>query len=306
MTEPLRFAPVFKERVWGGRRLERRLGKALPPAVKIGESWEVVDREDVQSVVVGGPDAGATLHELWASPRRRALFGARAMRAGERYPLLIKLLDAAESLSVQVHPPPAAAALLGGEPKTEMWVLVDADPGAHILAGLAPGTTRERLEAALRAGEDVTALLHRIAVHRGDAMFIPSGRVHAIGAGCLIAEIQQSSDTTYRVYDFGRPRALQVGESLRCIAFDDVAPGLIEPEGERLEANALFAVERWTLDGDRAAAPEGESAIVGVLDGEVACGASDFAPGAFFLVPATDPPPLRGRATVLRIMLGSA
>ena len=205
------------ERVWGGRRLAERLGKPLPPGVPIGESWELVDREDAQSVVDTGEHAGITLHELWTE-HREAVFGE--IPDSPRFPLLAKILDARETLSVQVHPPAAVAPELGGEPKTEMWYLIEAEEGAELFAGFRPGVDRRQFESALGNG-DVADLLHRVPVRAGDALFIPSGRCHAIGAGCLIVEIQQNSDTTYRVFDWnrvgldGKPRALHIESSRR-------------------------------------------------------------------------------------------
>jgi len=291
---PISFTPLFMERVWGGRRLEELFGKPLPPGAVIGESWEIVDRPEAQSMVADGPLAGRSLHELWAAEggQRERLFGSRATGAGARFPLLIKLLDCEQTLSVQVHPPAAVAPQLGGEPKTEMWVIVDTAPGAHLLVGLRHGITRERFETELRAGHDVSRLLHRVDVDAGDVMFLPSGRVHAIGAGNVICEIQQNSDTTYRVFDFnrpgldGRPRDLHVEQSLDSIDWADSEPAPVEPDGDVLVSNDVFHVERWTLEGPRAAAPEGECAILAVLDGAPECGGSAFAPGSLFLVPA--------------------
>ena len=221
-SEPLALHPLLVPRVWGGRKLEERFGKPLPAGEPIGESWEVVDREDAQSLA----DGGRPLNDLWRD-HRRDVFGERGVACPEeRYPILVKLLDAREALSVQVHPPAEHAEGLGGEPKNEAWFFLDGDPGAHVLAGLRPGVTRERFEAAVRGGADVAALLHRVDVEDGDALYLPSGRVHAIGPGCLIAEVQQSSDTTYRVWDYGRPRELHVEESLTCIDWEDVEPPL--------------------------------------------------------------------------------
>lgn len=311
---PITFRPLFMERVWGGRRLETVLGKPLPDGAVIGESWEIVDRPEAQSEVLGGGPAGQTLHELWAGPQRTATFGARAAGAGERFPLLIKVLDCEDTLSVQVHPPATLADDLGGEPKTEMWVIADARPGAHLFAGLRRGVTRERFERALRGGEDVSALLHRVEVQRGDTMFLPSGRVHAIGAGNLIVEVQQNSDTTYRVYDFdrpgldGRPRELHVAESLASIDWGDVEPPLVAPDGDVLVRNAILDVERWSLDAPRRATEPGESAIVCCLEGSlVLAGGVALGPGEFALVPAdADDPTLTPGpqgAQALRIML---
>lgn len=308
MPSVLAFTPLYKERIWGGRGLAA-FGKALPgeASVRIGESWEVVDRPEAQSVVASGPLAGTELQALWGSAERERLFGARARGAGERFPLLVKLLDARETLSVQVHPPPAVACDLDGEPKDELWCVVAAEPGAHVFAGLRAGVGRDRFAAALDAGEDVSVLLHRVDVAVGDTLFIPSGRVHALGAGCLVVEVQQSSDTTYRVFDFhrrgpdGEPRELHVPESLACIDFSDVEPAPAPPADGVVAANEHFTVTRRTLVRPERVTAEGECALVGVLDGEVECGGERFGAGAFFLVPAHAGAelPVAGPATVL-------
>lgn len=292
MAPPIAFAPLFMERIWGGRTLQQRYGKPLPPGPPIGEAWEIVDRPEAQSVVTGGPYDGRTLHDLWSRERVR-VFGRRAAGLGERFPILIKLLDARDTLSVQVHPPQAVAAGLGGEPKNELWYLAGAEPGAHLYVGLRAGVTREVFTAALEAGEDVSAMLHRIDVRAGDAVFIPSGRVHAIGAGCLIMEIQQNSDTTYRVFDFRRPgldgrlRELHIPQSIASIDWDDVEPPLHTGAGP-IADNAYFTVTRTALTGPSVLAAPGECAIVAVVQGTVTCGEQAFRPGAFFLVPAAE------------------
>lgn len=301
LTQPLRFEPLFMERVWGGRRLEKLYGKKLPPGDRIGESWEVVDRAEAQSVVHDGPLRGDTLHELWTGPRRAEIFGADFPDTSERFPLLMKILDAQDRLSIQVHPPAdERAAKLGGEPKTEMWFIAHAEPGADLYAGLSDaGVTREKFERALHAG-NVAELVHRLPVKTGDAMFIPSGRLHAIGAGNFIIEIQQNSDTTYRVFDWnrlgldGQPRALHVAESLESIDFNDVRPALQPdpgPAGGVLVECPWFRVEKWPLAARTAARPALESAggrcaVFTVLSGRIECAGATFAPGEFFLVPA--------------------
>lgn len=309
---PLWFTPLFMERVWGGRMLEDAFGKPLPEGETIGEAWELVDREEAQSVVAGGPLAGTELHALWAGPDRERTFGARAAGAGERFPLLVKLLDACATLSVQVHPPVHLADELGGEPKNELWYVARATDEAHVFAGLREGVSQEGFCAALEAGDDVSGMLHRIPVRAGDALFIPSGRVHAIGAGCLIVEVQQNSDTTYRVFDFnrpgldGQPRELHVPESLRSIDFSDVEPSLHPPGDGVVADNEFFRVSRRTVAaaGEVVTAP-GECAVVCVLEGEATCGGERFAPGAFFLVPADagSELPVAGPAAVLVIEL---
>jgi len=310
LTAPLQFEPLFMERVWGGRQLEQLYGKRLPQGARIGEAWEIVDREEAQSVVHSGPLQGETLHELWTN-RHRQIFGPRAPD-GERFPLLIKLLDAQDRLSVQVHPPQSVAASLKGEPKTEMWYFASTLADADIFAGLRKGVTRDSFETALREGT-VAEQVHRITVKSGDAIFIPSGRIHAIGAGNVIVEVQQNSDTTYRVFDWnrfgldGRPRELHVSESLASIDFDDIEPGLAQPKGQSVVDCELFQVERLEFSTVHPVVPEGEFAIVCVLEGKVKCGSEQFEPGEFFLMPANlsarTMKPMGGNALALRITI---
>jgi mannose-6-phosphate isomerase len=193
---------------------------------------------------------------------------------------------------VQVHPSAETASELGGETKTEFSYIADAAPHAESYVGLRTGSARAEFEQALRGG-DVAKHVHRIAVKTGDAMFLPSGRVHAIGAGNLIVEIQQNSDTTYRVFDWdrpgadGQPRKLHINESLRCIDFEDCQPGLTEPRGELLVRHSLFEVQKWELEAERAAAPKGDCAIVFCLAGGIECAGLSVKPGEFFLVPSS-------------------
>ena len=229
LKEPIVFEPLPMERVWGGRALESLYKKRLPPGVPVGESWEIVDRVDAQSVVHNAPFRGTTLNELWTK-HREAIFGsAYAHHPSARFPILVKLLDARETLSVQVHPPQQIATTLNGEPKTEMWYFAHCQPGAKIFAGLKKDISRAQFESLLRDGQ-IEQALHDITVETGESIFIPSGRLHAIGSGNVIVEIQQNSDTTYRVYDWnrlgldGRPRALHLEESLLSTDFADFEP----------------------------------------------------------------------------------
>ena len=310
-SEPLTFTPLFMERIWGGRRLETLFGKQLPANKRIGESWEIVDRPEAQSVVRAGAWSGETLHDLWLH-HRAEVFGDIA--DAPRFPLFLKLLDAEEKLSLQVHPPADIAAELGSEPKTECWYVAHAEPDAEIYAGLKKGITRAAFEAALANGT-VAEQVHRIPVRAGDAMFLPSGRVHAIGAGNVLIEIQQNSDTTYRVFDWnrtgddGKPRVLHVAESLRSIDFADYEPELLHPAGESLVTNALFTVEKWQLTAERQIAPEGRFAIVVCLAGGIHCAGVEVGPGEFFLVPASltkrDLRPSAPETALLRVTVGS-
>ena len=229
---PLTFEPVFMERVWGGRRLESEFGKKLPPQKPIGESWEIADRPGAQSIVRNGTLRGKPLHELWTQ-HRAEIFGD--VPDAPRFPLLLKVLDAREKLSLQVHPPKEVASRLGGEPKTEFWYIAAADPGAELYLGFREAITREQFEKALRDGTAADHV-HKIRVTAGDAAFLPAGRFHAVGAGILLIEIQQNSDTTYRVFDWnrlgldGKPRALHIAESLASINFKDFEPPLISAQ----------------------------------------------------------------------------
>lgn len=279
------------ERVWGGRRLESLYGKALPHGAPIGESWEVVDREDAQSVVHTGPLRGTTLHELWTDHREEVFGKAYASLPAPRFPMLIKLLDARERLSVQVHPPADIAPSLGGEPKTEMWYFADTQPGATIYAGLKQGVSKDAFETLLRDGR-VEEALHVVPVESGQSIFIPSGRLHAIGEGNVIVEVQQNSDTTYRVFDWnrtgldGQPRKLHLEESMVSTDFNDFEPDVSRIEEGVIAECPYFRVEKMRLRSGIPATTDGRFAIYTVLTGAVTCAGATFKPGDFFLAPA--------------------
>ncbi|MFD2256679.1 type I phosphomannose isomerase catalytic subunit [Luteolibacter algae] len=238
------FKPLYMERIWGGRQLETFYSRSLPEADKpFGEAWEIVDRADAQSIVTGGEYKGMSLHDLWKN-HRPEIFGSN-LPDSERFPILIKILDAADDLSVQVHPPAIIAENLGGEPKTEMWFIADCKPDSKLYVGMKNGATRDSFEMAIKEGS-VEEQIHSIAPEKGDSIFIESGRLHAIGAGFLIHEIQQNSDTTYRVFDWnrtdaeGNPRQLHVEQSLACIDFHDFEPRMDQPEGNTLAECPYF------------------------------------------------------------------
>jgi mannose-6-phosphate isomerase len=309
LTTPLTFEPIFMERIWGGRRLESEFGKKLPPNLPIGESWEIVDRPEAQSVAANGPLKGKTLHELWMQDRQ-AIFGK--VRDFPRFPLLVKLLDAQEKLSLQVHPPEEIAKTLGSEAKTEFWYVAAADAGAELFVGLKESMTREEFKHALEKGT-VADCVHKIRANAGDAMFLPAGRFHAVGAGNLLVEIQQNSDTTYRVFDWnrvaapGKSRRLHVDEALQSIDFTDGAPGLVEPKGEVLARDELFEIQKWNLDKSREVVPAGQFAIVYCISGSLRCADVDLKPGEFFLVPASlqdrELKPQREETSLLRVTI---
>ncbi len=277
MTPILRFNPIYQERVWGGRRLASYLGRDLPALGSIGESWELVDRQEAQSTVAGGPWAGKTLHQLLQTHTAEIM--GPAWIKERPFPLLVKWLDCRDRLSVQVHPPAGIARRLGGEPKTENWYFGRTDAGAAVYAGLRAGVTPESFEQAIGAGT-VDQCLDRLAVYAGDSLLISSGTMHAIDAGNMILEIQQNSDTTYRVYDWGRlgldgkPRALHLRESMECVRANTApAPALIRSASRPgvLAQCREFKIRRERL---RAGGPlsfsAGEQArILSVVEGEL-------------------------------------
>jgi mannose-6-phosphate isomerase len=276
---PIRFRPILREYLWGGRRLGSELGKPIGDGDHYAESWEIVDHGQDQSVVINGPLAGKTLHELVVECGP-SLFGRHHSRP--LFPLLFKYLDAHQTLSVQVHPNDAQAASLDPPDlgKTEAWVVLAAEPGSKIYAGLRPGVDRLQLEQAVREGrcEDC---LHTFKPAAGDCVFIEAGTVHALGAGLLIAEIQQASDTTFRLYDWnrvdrdGKPRPLHIRQSLETIDFDrgPVGPRKPQPTGrpgvERLVACDKFVLERWRLDQSAPLTVDQRFHIVSVIEGRL-------------------------------------
>ncbi len=250
--EILEFKPLYMERVWGGRGLEAKLGRTLPAGQVIGESWELVDRPDEQSVVASGPLAGKTIRHVLEN-HSAAILGP-GKDGSKPFPILVKWLDCQDRLSLQVHPPAEIAPSLGGEPKTENWYIADCDEGASLIVGLKNGVTREQFETALQANQ-AESCVHRFPVKPGDSILVESGRMHAIDAGNLILEIQQNSDTTYRVYDWGRvgldgaPRQLHIEESLKSIDFDDFEPATlpITPGTQTLADCSEFRIRKFEL-----------------------------------------------------------
>ncbi|MFC5050573.1 type I phosphomannose isomerase catalytic subunit [Rubritalea spongiae] len=287
---PITFTPIYQQRVWGGRKLETIYQRQLPDTDQpYGESWEISDRSEAQSIVTSSNFEGQTLHELWKN-HRKELFGGYH---SERFPLLVKILDAQTDLSIQVHPPQHLASALNGKPKTEMWYIAHAEPNAAIYFGFKQGTTKEDFEAALKNG-DPEKFVHTIYPKAGDSIHIPSGRLHAIGAGIVIYEIQQNSDTTYRVFDWnrlgldGKPRELHIEESMKCIDFDDIEPEMDNPDGSTLAECPYYKVDHFKLQsGDTIANPEPEKfSILTIIEGSlVDCENSTYSAGDFVILP---------------------
>jgi mannose-6-phosphate isomerase len=266
---PLTFDPIFKDYPWGGRNLGEKLGRNIPDGI-VAESWEIAAHPHGSSTVNNGPLAGLTLPQV-QEKLGLALVGSRnaAALARGKFPLLIKLLDAHRWLSVQVHPNDDYAQKHEGEwGKTEMWLVLDAQPDAELIFGFKPGVDRERFAQAIADGR-VEDWLHRVPVQPGTVIFVPTGAIHALGEGIIIAEIQQNSDVTYRIYDWGRPRPLHVQQALDVLDFDLIEPGpyrpitLLDDEGlhvEQIGACDYFETERLTM-------PAGSS-FFGLCDGE--------------------------------------
>ena len=255
-------------KVWGGRGLERVLGLPLPAGEAVGETWELYDRPDGSSRLHGSE---ATLADLLRE-HGEALLG-RGVRKGHGgcFPLLIKYIDAADRLSVQVHPDDAQAREQDDSGKTEAWVVLHAGPNARIVRGLQPGVTRTQFEAVAHTAA-VEPLLHAFTPRTGDAVFVPHGTVHAIGPDVVLYEIQQNSDLTYRIYDWGRPRETHLQQALRAMLFDQPPAATVTPEpiaggGEWLIRHELFRVRRLPIEAPAVLGTEGICKILTVTKG---------------------------------------
>jgi len=264
MFYPLRFVPIYFQKVWGNRRLETVLGRTLPPGQPIGESWEIADHPHGRSVIANGSLRGMSLHDLIRCDPDAVLGAHVRARFDDSFPLLLKYIDADDELSVQVHPDDAYALANEGETgKTEAWYVLHADPGAEIIAGLCDGVTREAFANALTAGNPAS-LLRRLPVRAGDTILIPAGRIHALLPGVLVLEIQQNSDTTYRLYDWGRvgldgkPRELHIEKALAVTNWSDdharaekiTTERLDNTRKSRLVTCEYFTVDKYDLTGE--------------------------------------------------------
>jgi mannose-6-phosphate isomerase len=243
---PLKFRPILKQRIWGGRKL-RDFGKDIGAGEKIGESWELADLPDDKSVISNGELASQTLGSV-IQKYPKEITGDENFSGP--FPLLIKFLDAEDILSVQVHPDEQTCERLGkGEPKTECWYIIAAEPGAVIYKGLNKGVNKDKFSEAIKQGS-VAKLLNKVPVEVGQCHFLPAGTAHSIGAGLLISEIQTPSDTTYRVFDFnrvddtGKPRPLHIEEALESIHFDASSDNLSVTTTGRLVDCEYFKIDK--------------------------------------------------------------
>lgn len=311
---PLRFQPLFRRYLWGGRRLETMLGKPIGDGDDYAESWELVDHGEDQSVVANGPLQGRTLAQLVAEQGEELL----GRHAGQKqFPLLFKFLDCNRTLSVQVHPNDAQGALLNPPDlgKTEAWIVLAAEPGSKIYAGLNPDVTRQDLQAALEAGT-CDECLHTYEPRVGDCVFIQAGTVHALGAGLVIAEIQQASDTTFRLFDWnrvgadGQPRELHIEQSLEVT---DYERGPVDPQQpqetnlpgrERLVDCEKFVLDRLKFAKAQAIGGDDRFHLLVVVEGAVEVGAEKLRAGETCLLPAAaGEVEVKGEAVLLDIYL---
>ncbi len=260
----LAFDEGYFERIWGGRKLESLYGKPLPAGKPIGEAWLISDHPRHTSVVSSGPFEGHTLRTLVESDPQAILGSRPTLTRHGLFPLLLKLLDSTDYLSIQVHPDDAQAERHGESfgGKTEMWHVLSSSASSEVICGLAEGVTREDLQAAIKEGNVSDRLAH-LQVAPGSSVFLPAGTVHAIGKDIVLAEIQQNSDITYRLYDWGRlqadgtPRELHIDKSLAVTAFTDTHQGVAIPlrraesdvDWSVLTACEFFAADHVAVDG---------------------------------------------------------
>lgn len=277
--EIYKFEPIYKERVWGGTGFSKKLNRSVPDNLKIGESWEIVDRDEDQSEVTSGKHKGFTLRQLIAD-HSEYLMGPTWPKDNP-FPLLIKWLDCSERLSLQVHPPKEISDQLGGEPKTENWYVFSATPQAGLFVGLKKNVDKGIFTEALNQNR-AEKFCHRVSSQDGDSILVKSGRIHAIDAGNLILEIQQNSDTTYRVFDWervgldGKPRTLHIDQSLKCIDFADYEPMPIKTSPDKavqcLADSELFKIFKHSTTADSSTMlkkANEQCIIISVIKGEI-------------------------------------
>lgn len=289
---PLRFHPVYKEYIWGGGRIPELFHRNKPAGI-YAESWEISTHPDGVTAIANGPLAGKTLRDLLPE-HKTALLGKNVK--GDDFPLLIKLIDARDTLSVQVHPNDANAPAVHGEPKTEMWYFLEGDGSSRVYCGLKPGTGESGFLKALE-NKTFSDILQSVPARKGEAVFVPGGCVHAIGAGCLILEIQQNSNTTYRIYDWdrvdagGRGRELHLDKAMQVIDWENSADPRCKVSGTVIQSCGYFRLDRFAFKEKREFILSGDSFnALFVADGSGAVlwegGEEKLSPGQSWLIPA--------------------
>ena len=289
---PLRFRPVYKDYIWGGSRIPKLYNRNEPDGI-YAESWEISTHPDGTTAIANGPLAGKTLRDLL--PKHKAALLGTNVKGGD-FPLLIKLIDARDTLSVQVHPNDANAAAVNGEPKTEMWYFLNGDVTAKIYCGLKPGIGKSGFLKAMK-DKTVVSILQSIPAKKGGAVFVPGGRIHAIGAGCLILEIQQNSNTTYRIYDWdrvdagGKGRELHIDKALQVIDWENSSDPRCKTNETEIQSCEYFRLERFELNAERKFPMAGTSfhaLFVAEGSGTISWGGGEekMVPGQSWLVPA--------------------
>ncbi len=287
---PLKFNPIYKELIWGGHKLRNILGKDFPADKKIGESWELADLLNDKTVIANGEFAGKTISELLQKYPEQ-ITGRKNYQPP--FGLLIKFIDAADILSVQVHPDrEAVKKLKTGSPKTECWYIIGCEPNSCIYKGLKAGITKERFAQSIKDGT-CAELLNKVPVKPGQCHFLPAGTVHAIGAGILLAEIQTPSDTTFRVFDWnrlqnGKPRQLHIEQALESIHFDQKAEDLPVTTDEQLVNTEFFKIDKFTAQaGTCEKIAKGIMKLIIVISGSgQITGSVNFEKGQTILLPA--------------------
>ena len=328
LAVPLQFHSIPKVKVWGADRLRTIAHKPFPPGEKVGESWEISDHGRDVSVVASGALAGRSLRDLLKENAEALMGPLLAAQFGTCFPLLLKLLDTSAALSVQVHPSDEQARRMRLDDcgKTEAWYVLHAEPGAVMFHGLWEGTGRGDFERMV-AEDSVERAIRCFPVRPGDAIFCPAGTVHAIGAGLSLFEIQQSSDTTFRVFDWHRPddpanpRPLHIEQALEVIRFGEQPPPrctpavvAIEPfRRESLVCCEKFSIEQWRFERPARVRTPGRFELLSVVEGEgsIAAGGESVAlrRGDSVLIPAAAPSwdvAPAGALTLLRVVVPDA
>lgn len=304
----IQLEPIYKRKVWGGRKLNSIYGRVLPGGShdSIGESWDLVDRTNDQSVVANGIYKGLTLHDLW-SDHKNDIFGHDAPNT-YRFPIICKILDAQKNLSIQVHPPAGIAQKMGMEPKSEFWYSAQADPYSLWYGGITDNVTPTQFRNEV-INNNVLSLIMPHTIMQGNSWFLPSGTVHGLGANQIIFEIQENSDTTFRIYDWERTdRNLHIAEAIDCIDF--ITPNhpkiLIRDDHNCLIDNDIFRIEEHHIHHNtKLELPYYKFIIVAVVSGKIECNDVTFNAGSYFMLPANNNNkfiyPINDPATILSI-----